>query len=370
MMWQRIWSLVIKELLAVWRDKKSRMVLIIPPMAQLIIFSFAATLDVKNASIAILNHDSGKVSTDLIQQFVGSPTFASIVYLQGVEQIRPTIDQQRAMMVLHIDESFSRQLYAGKPASVQLILDGRKSNTTQIVAGYATEIINQFSDAFAKERGFPVQSARLIVRNWYNPNLIYLWFNVPNLVGILTMVVSLIITALSVARERELGTFDQLLVSPMEPFEIVVGKTLPAVIISLGEATLILGVAIGLYQIPFLGSLWVLYVSLIVFVFAVVGVGLFLSSICKTQQQAILASFVFMSPALLLSGYATPIENMPVWLQKIDLINPIRYFLVITKGVFLKGMPFSIAWELIWPMAVIAFFNLLGANWMFRRRLE
>lgn len=207
-MLQRILTLIYKELLAVWRDKKSRAVLIFPPLLQLVIFSLAGTLDVKNVPIGILNRDQGAESFELLQRFQGSPTFNHILYLESVKDIAPVIDNQQAMMVLHIDEQFSRNLRAEKGADIQLILDGRKSNTAQIVQGYAIRIINQFNRDFATRVNIPQQNTEIFPRNWFNPNLLYYWFNVPNLSGILTMLIGLTVTALSVARERELGTFD------------------------------------------------------------------------------------------------------------------------------------------------------------------
>ncbi len=368
---ERIFALIIKELQTVLRDPKSRFFLIFPPFFQLFVFAFAATLDVKNVPIAFLNRDSGKPSFELIQRFRGSPTFKKNFNIGSVSEIKEVIDTQKAVMVIHIDELFSRNLQSGKPAEVQLIIDGRKSNTGQIVLGYATQIIDQFSLDFAKENGI-LQNIRskIVPRNWFNPNLLYYWFNVPNLCGVLTMLVTMIITSLSVARERELGTFDQMLVSPLRPFEILIGKTVPAFIISLSEAAVIILVAIYIFQIPFTGSLLLLYLSLIVFVASIVGVGLFLSSLAKTQQQAVLGTFIFMSPALLLSGYATPVENMPKWLQTIDLINPLKYFLVIVKGIFLKDMPAHIVFSNVWPMALIGLFTFFGAWLFFNRRLE
>lgn len=369
-MFGRIKALIIKELLTVWRDKKSRFFLVFPPLFQLFVFAFAATLDVKNVPIAFLNRDGGKASFELIQRFNGSPTFTKNFYVENLEEIAHVIDTQKALMVLHFDEQFSRNLYANKPASLQLILDGRKSNTAQVVLGYAQQIVQRFNQDFAELQGLPKQSSVLITRNWFNPNLLYYWFNVPNLCGVLTMLVTIIITSLSVARERELGTFDQMLVSPLRPFEILLGKTVPALIISLVEAFVIIGIAVYFFRIPFTGSLLLLYFSLIVFISSVVGVGLFLSSVSKTQQQAVLGSFIFLSPALLLSGYATPIENMPQWLQIIDLANPLRYFLVIVKGIFLKSMPAHLVWSNTWPMALIGLFTFFGAGWFFSRRLE
>ncbi|MBX9696323.1 MAG: ABC transporter permease [Cyanobacteria bacterium] len=369
-MFERIITLIYKEILAVWRDKKSRMVLIIPPIIQLMVFATAGTLDVKNVPIGILNRDYGAESFELLQRFQGSPTFNKIIYLGSVEDITTVIDNQRAAMVIHIDEQFSRNLRAGNEANIQLILDGRKSNTTQIVQGYALTIINQYNRDYAARVNIAQQRTEIFPRNWYNPNLIYYWFNVPNLSGILTLLIGLTITALSIARERELGTFDQLLVSPLRPIEILIGKSVPALIIGMIEGSVIIGAAVFIFHIPFTGSLGLLYFSMFVFISSIIGVGLFISSLSMTQQQAILGSFVFMTPAVALSGYATPVENMPYWLQQVTLVNPLRYYLVVAKGVFLKQMPASIVWDNTWPMALIALFTLTGAAWFFRRRLE
>ena len=365
----RILTLIHKEILAVWRDKKSRMVLVVPPFTQLLIFSFAATLDVQNVSIGILNQDNGKPAYELTQRFVGSPTFTHITYLNSPSEVAPYLENQHGTMVVWLDQQFSRNLLANKRAQVQLILDGRKSNTSQIVNGYANQIVDQFNREFTKNNQIPQQNTRLVTRHWFNPNLIYIWFVVPSLTGILTMLVSLVVTALSVARERELGTFDQLLVSPMSPLEILIGKTIPAIIIGMVEGTLIIAAAIFLFGIPFTGNLAYLYMNMFVFICCVVGVGLFISSLCSTQQQAILGTFIFMSPAVALSGFATPIETMPPWLQTLTYLNPLKYFLIVARGTFLKEMPFDIVLQNTWPLAIIAVFTLSGAAWFFRRGL-
>lgn len=366
----RILSLLIKEILAVWRDKKSRAVLIIPPIMQLFIFAWAATLDVKNVPIGILNLDNGKHAFELVQRFYGSPVFNKIQHLSSVNEIAPFIDNQKGLMVLQFDEQFSRNLDAKKPADIQLILDGRKSNTTQILFGYASTIISQFNHDFSAQAGIITQPSELVQRQWFNPNLLYYWYNVPCLCGILSMVTSLMVTALSVARERELGTFDQLLVSPMLPFEILIGKALPAIFIGMAEGTIVILAAVFVFQIPLTGSISLLYFSMLVFVCSIVGVGLFISSLCSTQQQAILGTFVFMSPAISLSGFATPVENMPVWLQYLTVVIPLRYFLVIAKGTFLKAIPASVVFNNTWQMAILAVITLSTATWLFRKRLE
>ena len=369
-MLRRILALIQKELLSVLRDPKSRVSLIVPPILQLFVFAFAATLDVQNVQIGILNRDGGEHSIELVQRFYGSPTFTSIQFLKSVSEIAPFIDDQRGMAVISIDPLFSRNLDSSNKADVQLILDGRKSNTAQIIGGYATNIIGQFALDVAKKKQIEQQRTTLVPRNAFNPNLLYYWFNVPNLSGILTMLIGISLTSLSIARERELGTFDQLLVSPLLPIEILIGKTIPAILISLFEGSIIIFVAIFIFKIPFTGSILLLYLSMFVFITSIVGVGLFISSLSQTQQQAILGTFVFISPAVLLSGYATPIENMPAWLQPFTYLNPLRYYLVIAKGLFLKEMPFSIVWMNIWPMILIAIVTLTASTQFFRSRLQ
>lgn len=369
-MLSRIFALIIKEIHAIWRDKKSRAVLVLPPIMQLFVFAFAATLDVKNVAIGVVNRDSGEQSIELLQRFHGSPTFSHITYLPSVNEIAPYINNQRGFAVISLDEQFSRNLDANKPADVQLILDGRKSNSTQIITGYVATIINQFNNDLAAKKEIQLQTSTIVPRNWFNPNLLYYWFNVPSLCGILTMVEALILTSLSIAREKELGTFDQLLVSPAESIEILIGKTIPAIIISMAEGSLIIFFAVFVFQIPFTGSLLLLYFSMFIFVCCIIGIGLFISSLCSTQQQALLGSSLFMMPSVILSGFATPIENMPTWLQQVTYLIPLRYFLVIAKGIFLKAMPWDVVLSNTWPMAIIAVVTLTSATWFFRKRLE
>jgi ABC-2 type transport system permease protein len=369
-MLRRTYFLIIKELTTIWSDKKSRFVLIGPLLIQLIIFSYAFTLEVKNVSMGVLDKDGGAAAYGLLQRFEGSRTFTRIRYLKGVQEIRPAVDSQEVQLVVQIPEDFSRRIQAGKTAQLQFILDGRRSNSAQIIQGYASLIVDQFSSDVAEKKGRAARSAELILRNAYNPNLDYQWFTVPSLGAMLPMLVALLLTSLSVAREREMGTFDQLLVSPLQPFEILVGKTVPAVLFGLFEGTLIICAAFFLFHIPLTGSLLLLYASMTVFLLAISGVGLFISSLSMTQQQAILGAFVFMAPANLLSGFATPIENMPAWIQPFSLAIPLRYFLIVIKGIFMKDLTASAVWQETWPMAVIAMFTLTAAAWLFRRRLE
>jgi ABC-2 type transport system permease protein len=367
---QRIFFLIIKELLVALRDPKGRYILIVPPLVQLLVFSVAATQEVKNVRMAVLNKDYGTTARDLVARFEGSPNFSEVRHLRGEADIASAIDSRSVLMVLHIGPDLSRLVAAGKEATVQLILDGRRSNAAQIVAGYAQAILDAYSQEISATRPIPKPLSTVVARIWFNPNLETTWSSVPNLVAILTTVLGLVVTALSVARERELGTFDQLLVSPLRPIEIIIGKTVPALLIGLVEVTAMVLVGVFGFHVPLRGALTLLYASMLVYLAAVIGVGLFISSLSRTQQQAILGAFVFMVPAVLLSGFASPIENMPEWLQRLTLGNPVRHFLVIVKGLFLKDMPASEVLRNLWPLAVIALLTLSVATWLFRRRLE
>jgi len=367
-MFNRIRALIIKELLANLRDKKSRLVLIIPPLIQLFIFSFAATQEVKNQTLAVLNLDRGRPALTLEQDFIASATFSEVIRLQDADEIPAVIDEEQAIAVLWIPEDFSRDLEAGREAQASFILDGRKTNAAQIVQGYAMRIIAEYRSQLAADGQPP--SVTLSARNWFNPNLDFRWYTVPSLVCILTTVIGLLVTGLSVAREREMGTFEQLLVSPLHPLEILVGKALPALLIAMIEGSLIVMVGVFLLQIPFNGSLPLLFGSMGVFLLAIIGVGLFVSSLSMTQQQAVLGAFMFLVPAVILSGFASPIENMPHWLQTISFGNPLRYFMTIARGVFLKDVSGAIVWSLTWPMAIIACGTLSAATWLFKKRME
>lgn len=367
-MWGRILALIVKELLSVWRDKKSRFVLIVPPLVQLAVFSYAATYDVTDVTLALFNQDTGLASRELVARIQGSPTFARLQVVDSEQAMAAAIDGRDAMAALRIPSDFSRRLEAGQGAGVQLVLDGRRSNTAQIAATYLTAIIIDHNAAIAAKAGQTVGST-LVTRVWFNPNLESLWVVVPGLVGVLTQVVALVVTGLSVARERELGTFEQLLVTPLRPWEILIGKTAPGLLIGLFEGSIIVAASQIWFKVPLTGSVLLLYLSLAVFLLCTIGVGLFISALSSTQQQAIMGSFFFLVPTMILSGFATPVQNMPDWLQTLTLVNPVRHFLVVVWGVFLKDLRAAEVWQSVWPMAVLAVLTLAGAAWLFRRRM-
>ena len=370
MRWLRIKALIIKEFLALLRDPRGRAVLIGPPLIQLFVFSYAATLEVTNVDIMVLNRDAGSWGQELLHRIEGAPTFRSITHAQGPAAVRDAIDTQKVIAAIQIGPSFSRDIEAGSPTDIEIILDGRKSNASQIVGGYLDQIVNRLAaDTPAGQRSASA-AIDIVPRNWFNPNLIYQWFMVPNLIASIALIIGLIVTALSIARERELGTLDQLMVSPLRTSEILLGKLTPPMLIGLFNITLYVLAAVFVFEVPLRGSLLFLYGGAIFYLAAVVGVGLFISAMAMTQQQAILGAFLFMVPAMLLSGFATPIDNMPTWLQSVTLVNPLRYFLVIVNGVFLRDMPIGEVVKNAVPLTLIAVGTLSAAAWLFRRRLE
>ncbi len=366
---QRIFALTLKELLALLRDAASRAVLIGPPLIQLVVFGYAATFDLKDIPFAIYNQDEGQLSRDLIARFTGSTNFQLLAVAHDQREVTSLIDNRSVLFALSIGPEFTSDLERGRTAHVQLIFDGRDSNTAAIANGYAQAIVSAFDRSWNQQHGRKPPPALLLDRAWFNPNLQSRWFIVPGICGILTLLVSMLTTGLSVARERELGTFDQLLVTPLHPAEILPGKALPGFLVGTFEGTLIIVVAIFWFHVPFTGSLAALYFGLFCFLLSAVGIGLMISSLAVTQQQGLLGVFLFMVPAIVLSGFATPIANMPPVVQAITRLDPLRYFLVILRACFLEGADASLLWPQYLPLIAMGIVSLIVAGQLFRRRL-
>jgi ABC-2 type transport system permease protein len=367
-MWTRLGALIVKELLAAFRDPRARMALVAPTIIQLFMFAYAATLEVSNVPIGVLNQDWGITSEQLVSRFERASAFSEIRRYASPAEVQAAIDRQEVMIVVHIGQDFSRNLAAGQPATVQLLLDGRRSNSAQIVNNYVNTIVRTFSEDFAHGRAAEPVS-EVVDRSWYNPNREYRTAMVPTLIGILSMTMVLMVVGMAVARERELGTFEQLLVSPLQPLEIVIGKAVPGLIVGLTQGAVITLIVIYVFGIPMAGSPFLLFGGLVVFLLSVIGVALFISSLVSNQQQAMMGIMVYMMPAMMLSGFASPVQNMPAWLQPIALVNPLTHFMVIMRGVFLRDMPAALVAQQIWPMAVTAVVTLSAAAWLFRRRI-
>jgi ABC-2 type transport system permease protein len=369
-MWQRIRALMLKEFLTLFKDRKSRVVLFVTPLIQVLVLGYAATFDLDRIPYALYDEDSGATARELEAAFRGSSHFQEVAAISSAGQIAPLVDAKDVLLVIHIGPRFSRDVLSGKPASLQVIIDGRNSNTAQIALSYVRNVANGFNQQWLDARSLPRPPVRIDLRAWFNPNLESRWFFVSGIIGVITLLVSMLVTALSVAREREQGTFDQLLVTPLGPVEMLLGKALPGFLIGIAEATAILFIATAWFHVPLLGSFAALYTGLALFLLSAVGMGLLISSLAVTQQQGLLGAFLFMVPAIVLSGFATPIANMPQPVQYVTLIDPLRYFVVILRKVFLEGASFDVLIPELWPMAVIGLISLTLASWLFRHRMQ
>lgn len=360
----RLLCLVRKELQALLNNRQGRMLLIMPVILQTALFPFAATLEVRNSALAIYDEDGSAQSIELVSRLSRASAFSQIRSLHDAGALQRVIDDQQVLLAVHIPEDFSRRLLLGQPTAIQLIVDGRRSNSGQIAAGYASQIIERYQKETVGE-----PPATLLVRNLYNPNLEFKWHVLPSLVAIITTIGCLIVTALSVAREREEGTFDQLLVSPLTPAYIMAGKAIPGMLVAFLQGGFIALVAHYIYGVPFTGSLPALICGMLAYGLALAGIGLFISSLCTNQQQAFLGVFCFMVPAVNLSGYVSPIENMPLLFQLLAHINPLTYFILLLKGVFLKGFDLAQCWPQLWPLLLFSLCTLSLALRLFRRHI-
>ncbi len=372
-MWYRILTLVIKELQQVLRTPASRRLLFVPLLLQLLIFPFATTLEVKNSTLAIYNEDGGGASIELVQRLAGAHPFPHLTMVHDDAALRTVIDNQKALLAIRIPADFSRRVASGQPVALQALIDGRRSNSAQIAYSYAQQIVQQYAaEQTAKRSGGIAQAspppASMVLHNVYNPNLEYRWFVLPSLVAIIATVGCLMVTALSLSREREEGTFDQLLVTPLTPGYIMLGKAVPGILVGVTQGAIIAVAAVWLYGVPMTGPAWLLLLSTFFYALSLVGVGLFISALCGTQQQAFLGVFTFMVPSVILSGYLAPVENMPPPMQLLSKGNPLTYFIAVSKAIFLKSYGLADAWPFLWPLLAIAVVTSGIAYWMFRHR--
>ena len=363
----RLRAQFVKEVLSVLRDRRSRMLVFMPPILQLLVFAFAATLEVRNVEIAVYNQDAGRWSHELVQRLDSARFVTRVRHVDSPRQLHELIDRGEVIAALSIPVDFSRAIAAGGSGQAQVLVDGRRSNSGQITVAYLSSIAADVGAEVVPDVQAPTP---VVVRHWFNPNLVYRWFIVPGLTGILALFSALLITSLSIARERELGTFDQLLVSPSSTPEIIVSKSLPALAIGTLLGLFMIGAGVVLFGIPFTGSFALLLASLVLFILSVVGIGLMISAVSMTQQQAILGAFAIGVPAVLMSGFATPVENMPIVLQWLAQAIPLTHFLIIVEGSFLKAMPTRDILSSLWPLVLIALTTLTMATLFVRGRLQ
>lgn len=376
-MFKRVRFLFVKELIQVLRDKRLRITLIFPPIFQLIVFGYAANLDVKHINTAVRDLDQSVESRELITRFGSSKYFDIISYPQTPKEIEALIKKGDVILSIEIPSDFSKKLKKGDTAIVQIILDGTESNTAMIALGYVGRILSEYSTTIMIKRlnrqgmvGFEEAGVELEQRIWFNPNAESRLFYVPGVIASIAFLIPIILTAQAIVREREIGTLEQIMVTPIRSWELMVGKTLPFAMIGLADAIMIALIGVFWFEVPLRGNPLILLLGNVLFLMSSVGIGLFISTISSTQQQAQISTFFFMMPAFILSGFAFPLENMPEWLQYITYANPLRYFLIIIRGVFLKGNGLDILWSEMLALAILGGFMILLSSLRFQKRLK
>jgi ABC-2 type transport system permease protein len=361
-MWQRVHQMVLKEFIQLIRDKRSLSLLLVPPLLQLLILGYAVTFEVRHIATAVLDLDNSPESRDLIARFSASRYFDIVARLSDQRQITELMNTGNLALALHILPGFGDTLRKGRTASVQVIVDGSNSNTALVALGY----VNQITDDFARDyqnlllqRSSPqlvslLPRVELERRPLFNADLQSLWNFIPGVIGLLALIQVMSLTAFAVVREREIGTLEQLMVTPIRRWELVFSKTVPFFLIGLADAVLIAIVGTAWFGVPFRGSVWVLLLGLVLFLFCVLSIGLFISTVSKTQQQAMVSAFFFQQPAIVFSGFGFPVDGMPASLQWLSYLDPLRYFEVVLRDVYLKGVGLGILWPQLVAMAIFA----------------
>lgn len=358
-----------KELLSFWRDPTARRMVLVMPFLQLFLYTYAASMDVRNVDIAIANQDGGRWSYEFIARVGASSFVGDIVTVSDPEKLAEMVSNREVLMGIQFLPNFSREITAQRPGTVQLLIDGRRANEGQVAFSYISEVAAELGAELAQPE-MAGNRPRAQVRHWFNPNLEYYWFLTPSVGATLSLIIPLMMTSLSIARERELGTYDQLLVSPLNSAEIIAAKIIPALASGVFVGAVIPAVVVYGFNIPYMGNYLLHLASLFVFVLSVVGIGLTVSAFCQTQQQAILGTFSGVVPIMLTSGFVTPVDNMPDWLQLLAQANPLKHFMIVIQGSFLKSMSAAEVWANTWPLILIAAVTLTAATLIVRQRLQ
>jgi ABC-2 type transport system permease protein len=376
-MFQTVRYLFIKELIQTLRDKRMRVTLIVPPIFQLIVFGYAANLDVKHIRTAIRDLDQSVESRDLIGRFGSSTYFDIVSFPKTPGEVKDLINQGDVTVSIEIPTDFSKKLKKGDTATVQIVLDGSESNTALIALGYANQILSDFSTQVLVKRlnragmvGFEEAGVELQHRIWFNPNFESRLFYIPGVIASIAFLIPIILTAQAIVREREIGTLEQIMVTPIRSWELMLGKTLPFALFGLFDVVMIALIGVFWFEVPLRGNPLVLLLGAVLFLMSSVAIGLFISTICSTQQQAQISTFFFTMPAFTLSGFAFPIENMPEWIQYLTYVNPLRYFLVIIRGVFLKANGLDILWPQMLALGILGTLMILLSSLRFQKRLK
>jgi len=364
-MGERILRLMIKEFIQVLRDPRMKAMIFVLPVIQLLIFGYAVTTDVDRIKTVVVDSDRSVHSRHLIESFTSSGIFSVISYPDDEGAITEYLDRGRAVVAINIKEGFAENLLGGKKPVVQILVDGTNSNDGMLAMNYAQRIISDFGRGKDSKNLVNVQA-----RAWYNPDLKSRNYNVPGVIAIILLMTSLLLTSMAIVREKEIGTMEQLMVTPMRPIEFILGKSLPFALICFIDVIVVSFVGMKWFEIPIRGNMPLLLFAAALFLMSCIGIGLLISTVSKTQQEALMSSFFFYFPAVLLSGFMFPISNMPQPVQWITTINPLRYFLVIIRGVFLKGTGLAELWPQMTALAVLGSFFLIFSVSRFKKTID
>lgn len=374
-MFERAIAILVKEFKQIFRDPRMKTIIFVAPLIQIILFGYAANKDINYVPTAIYDKDNTVQSRELLRRFTYSKYFVPEFYLSNDLEENRVLDKGWASIVIHIDRGFGRDLSGGKDAAVQLAFDGTDSNTAMVVMGYANTVINEYNyDVMRKTLSAgcltgSLPSVDLRDRAWFNGNLVSTYYYLPGVIVTIVTMMSLLLSAMAIVKEKEIGTMEQLIVSPLKPIDLMAGKLLPFGAIALIQVALITMLGITWFHLPFRGSIILLLFSTCIYLFTTLGIGLFISTISATQQEAMMSVFLFFMPTVLLSGFAYPIANMPEIIQIFTFINPMRYFMVITRSIFLKGVGIEVLWTQLLPLAFMGFFVLGLSTLRFKKSL-
>ncbi len=377
-MFSRMRQMIIKEFIQVFRDKRTRFILIVPPIIQMMVFGYAANYEIHHVPTVVVDFDHSQQSRELISRFKSSPYFEVENQANSSQELSAMIEDGKAIVGLEIHAGFAQALLGGQVAPLQVIVDATNSNSAFLAASYVSQIALGYAQEVQRARIYRIApqivevmpSVQLESRPWYNPRLLSRWFFVPGIIGSLTLVLVITLTAFGVVREREIGTLEQIMVTPITPAEFILSKTLPFFLIGLFDVGLIALVGSLWFHVPFRGNVLVLVTGAVLFILCMLGVGLLTSTACTTQQQALVTSFFFIMPAVTFSGFGFPISTMPHWLQLATYANPLRYFLVVLRGTYLKGVGMDILWPQMGAMAGLGLGLLTISVLRFRKSLD
>jgi len=384
MSFERLTEIIRKEFRQAFREPRMRFMLFLPPVIQLLIFGFAVNLDVNHSSIAFMDGDHTFESRELLSAFAASRRFEIVAAPASDREAQALLDASKVDLVVHILPGFQRDIQRGRTTSVQILVNGSNSNIANIVAGYASSIVGRFAAQVAQDESRarlaaamapaavrpPPPQVQLESRIWFNPELKSRNYFVPGIVVNILMQVTLMLTAMAVVREKEIGTMEQLMVTPIRPSELMLGKTLPFAVVGLVNMVTAVGAAMLFFDIPYRGSIVLLFASSLLFLMTSLGAGLFVSTISNSQQQAMMTTFLIFQPFFLLSGFTFPLRNMPISIQYLSLLNPVRYFIDIVRGLFLKGSGIEVLWPQMLALAIFGTVILTLSAMRFRKRLD